>query len=162
MADPSQSESGRLPQPPASPIFRPSSPCSEEELKVEALPANKLHEAELLETSPSSYFSKPGYPLGLALKLLETEPEARALFESPLHLERLSLPDKTKAFVRVLKNPHTEGLVYLIGTAHVSKASRDDVKLLSEAVQPDVVAIEVSIHDARVGDWHFRGHKSSM
>lgn len=66
----------------------------------------------------------------------------RALFESPLHLERLSLPDETKAFVRVLKNPHTSGgVVYLIGTCHVSKAAGEDVKLLIEAVEPDVVAV---------------------
>jgi hypothetical protein len=102
--------------------------------------------AELPASTPSSNSIKPAYPYRLALKVLETEPEARAQFESPLHLERLSLPDKTKAFVRVLKNPHTGGVVYLIGTAHVSKAARDDVKLLIEAVEPDVVAVEVSIH----------------
>jgi hypothetical protein len=154
MAAPPLSESRRLPAPPGSPI-NSSSLCSEEELvDFAALPANKLRAAEHLETSPSSYFSKPGIPYGLALRVLETEPEARALFESPLHLELLPLPDETKAFVRVLKNPHTGGVVYLIGTCHLSKASRDDVKLLIEAVEPDVVAVEVSIHEARFGDWH--------
>jgi pheromone shutdown protein TraB len=62
----------------------------------------------------------------------------------PVPLERLPLPDETKACIRVLKNPQTRGLVYLIGTSHVSNASRDDVRMLIEAVKPDVVAVEVS------------------
>ncbi|GAQ78347.1 hypothetical protein KFL_000110445 [Klebsormidium nitens] len=41
------------------------------------------------------------------------------------------------------RNPYQGSLVYLIGTAHVSKASQDDVRLLIEAVMPDVVAVEL-------------------
>ncbi|GAQ78317.1 hypothetical protein KFL_000110140 [Klebsormidium nitens] len=66
-----------------------------------------------------------------------------SLFESPRHLEELPLPEETKRFVRVLKSPHKGSLVYLIGTAHVSKASMEDVRLLIEAVKPDVVAVEL-------------------
>jgi hypothetical protein len=68
------------------------------------------------------------------------------LFESPRHLEELALPEETKRFVRVLESPHKGSLVYLIGTAHVSKASVDDVRLLIEAVKPTVVGVEVSLN----------------
>lgn len=68
------------------------------------------------------------------------------LFESPRHLEELELPEETKRFVRVLESPHKGSLVYVIGTAHVSKASMDDVRLLIEAVKPSVVAVEVSLN----------------
>jgi hypothetical protein len=158
MAPCALSESGRLPAPPGGPFpVRPacSSFCSEEEsqLDIAALPAaDKLHVAEL---PPSSHSTKKPYSYVFHLEMLETEPEVRALFESPLHLERLPIPDKTKAFVRVLRHPRTGGVVYLIGTNHVSKASRDDVKLLIEAAEPNVVAVEVSIHEARLGNWHF-------
>jgi hypothetical protein len=64
--------------------------------------------------------------------------------ESPVLLRELPLPDKTKAFIRVLKNPRTGGVVYVIGTSHLTKASQDDVRMLIEAVKPDVVAVEVS------------------
>lgn len=66
-----------------------------------------------------------------------------SLFESPGHLEELDLPDETKNFIRVLTNPYEGSLVYLIGTAHVSRASEDDVYSLIEEVQPEVVAVEV-------------------
>lgn len=67
-------------------------------------------------------------------------------FESPQHLRELAVPEETKRFIRVLQNPYEGSLVYLIGTAHVSRASVDDVRLLIEAVKPDVVAVEVSVH----------------
>jgi hypothetical protein len=88
-------------------------------------------------------FLRPEYPLRSALYVLDTKPGARALFESPVLLKELPLPDKTKAFVRVLKNPQTGGVVYVIGTSHLTKASQDDVRMLIEAVKPDVVAVEV-------------------
>ncbi|GAQ91441.1 hypothetical protein KFL_007860020 [Klebsormidium nitens] len=79
---------------------------------------------------------------GEAIQVFRTKPEARALFESPELLRNLSLPDETKAFVRVLKNPETECVIYLIGTVHVSPDSRDDVRMLIQEVQPEKVAVE--------------------
>lgn len=86
---------------------------------------------------------RPSCALKDAVEALETRLEARALFESPQHLKDLPLPDEIKAFIRVLKNPKTGGVVYLLGTLHFSKASVDDGRMLIEAVQPDVVALEV-------------------
>jgi hypothetical protein len=165
---PAQSQSGGLPAPAGGPFpVRPcSSSCSNEEseLDIAALPAVDKLVAELPASTPLSNTIKPAYPYRLGLEMLETEPEVRSWFESPLHLERLSLPDETKAFVRVLKNPHTGGVVYLIGTCHVSKAAGEDVKLLIEAVEPDVVAVEVSIFDhvRRFGSWHVRRQKTFL
>jgi hypothetical protein len=95
-----------------------------------------------MATAPySTNLSQPQSP---ALEALETHPGARASCESPVHVERLPLPDTTKAFITVLKNPQSGGVVYLIRTAHISKASRDDVRMLIETVKPDAVAVEVS------------------
>jgi hypothetical protein len=148
---PSRSES-RLEAPPGS-LTVPSSNFgidSSKEARELALPQNPNAPKFSLwsrlfssETASSPDFLQPDYPLKRALEVLEAQPGARALFESPIHLERLPLPDETKAFVRVLRNPQTGGVVYLIGTAHVSPASRDDVRMLIEAVGPDVVALEV-------------------
>jgi hypothetical protein len=153
---PSRSES-RLEAPPGS-LTVPSSnsgidcPKEERELALFQNPDapkrplwSRIFSSKTLAASPD--FLQPDFPLKRALDGLETQPEARALFESPLHLERLPLPDETKAFVCVLTNPQTGGVVYLIGTAHVSPASRDDVRMLIEAVGPDVVAVEVRSHE---------------
>lgn len=85
-----------------------------------------------------------GFPLSDPVRVVTTELKDRALSESPMILKRLKVPDETKEFVRVLNNPYTGCVVYLIGTAHVSPASRDDVRMLIKAVRPDLVAVEVS------------------
>lgn len=71
------------------------------------------------------------------------QPRTPAQFESRRLLETLQLPDKTKKCICVLKNPDTGSLVYLIGTNSYSKASAADVRMLIEAVRPEVVALEV-------------------
>lgn len=86
---------------------------------------------------------RPEYPLERALQVLKTQPEARALFESQRHHDRLRLPSETKQFICVLRNPTNGNLVYLIGTTHATKASGNDVRMLIEAVLPDKVALEV-------------------
>jgi hypothetical protein len=145
MADPLRFESGAtLPAilghglgPPTS---GPNNTKSKKELELETtkLATAKLAmktylslqlERALLETvflesqAPDALFSTdflwPSCPLKDAIDVLETHPKARALFQSPVHFERLPLPDETKAFIRVLKNPQTGGVVYLIGTAHI-------------------------------------------
>lgn len=46
-----------------------------------------------------------------------------------------------------LNNPHNtisnEQIFYLVGTAHISRASCDDVRTVIRAVQPDIVMIEL-------------------
>lgn len=92
----------------------------------------------------SADYLQPVYPLVHAMEVVQHYLEAQAFFESQLHLERLPLPDETEAFIRVLTNPETGSVVYLIGTSHVSEASQDDVRMLIEAVGPDAVAVEVT------------------
>lgn len=41
-------------------------------------------------------------------------------------------------------------MVYLIGTLHFSQVSVDDVRMLIEAVQPDVMAIEVRRNERKL------------
>lgn len=146
----------RLPAPPGSLMTVPSPssgvvPKEEPELIAPPQKSDVLKRplwSRLISTeTPAPDFIQPDCPLDRALTVVMTQPEARALFESPLQLERLPLPDETKAFIRVLTNPQTGSVVYLIGTAHVSNASRDDVRMLIEAVGPDVVAVEVRSHE---------------
>ena len=49
--------------------------------------------------------------------------------------------------VTLLKNPHTGVKVYLVGTAHFSKESQDDVIKVIRTVQPQVIVLELC--DAR-------------
>ncbi|GAQ81987.1 hypothetical protein KFL_000970110 [Klebsormidium nitens] len=86
-----------------------------------------------------------GFPLERGLQVLKRQPEACALFESPSHLEELALPEDNKKNVLVLKNPSSGGIVYLIGTTHESLISATDVRMLIEAVRPDVVAVELDL-----------------
>lgn len=45
--------------------------------------------------------------------------------------------------VTLLKNPNTGAKVYLVGTAHFSKESQDDVSLVIQAVKPHVIILEL-------------------
>ncbi|GAQ78351.1 hypothetical protein KFL_000110480 [Klebsormidium nitens] len=87
---------------------------------------------------------RPEYPLKRVFQVIDSQPkEVLPLFVSRRHLDLLRVPPENKVFVRVLQNPATGSLVYLIGTVHISKASADDVRMLIEEVKPDIVAIEL-------------------
>jgi len=50
---------------------------------------------------------------------------------------------KLSKHVTVLKRPVSDSVIYLVGTAHVSKASIEEVKEIMEYVKPEVVVVEL-------------------
>ncbi|KAI5693662.1 hypothetical protein M8J75_003218 [Diaphorina citri] len=55
-------------------------------------------------------------------------------------------PDPTPWYpdtVSVLRNEHTGAEIYLVGTAHFSRQSQDDVSLVIQRVRPNIVLVEL-------------------
>ena len=51
------------------------------------------------------------------------------------------IPDDLKNDITVFQ--HGDRVIYLLGTAHVSRKSCDDVKILMDAVQPEILFLEL-------------------
>ncbi|CAF0812845.1 unnamed protein product [Didymodactylos carnosus] len=75
-------------------------------------------------------------PIASSRSIYSLLPKPRSI---PIRVENPQLPET----VTVLKDPNTNGTIYLIGTAHFSEKSQRDVAEVIQLTQPDIVMVEL-------------------